>query len=195
MTDHSQPSYDRIRAKLSHIWYEETHAFQPRFLLLALLLRLIPRYSGMRLRTRLLRAFGLQIGHGTVILGTLHLHGAGRIQQRLRIGTHVTLNTDCFFDLNAPISIGDHVAIGHEVMILTSSHQIASALHRAGNVTMAGVKIEDGAWIGARCIILPGVTIGSGSVVAAGAVVSKDVAPNTLVGGVPAKHIRELDTD
>ncbi|WP_129631026.1 acyltransferase [Candidatus Oscillochloris fontis] len=193
MTRIAMLDYHQLRAKLGHIVYEETYAFQPRFLLLALILRFIPRYSGMRLRTRLLRAFGIQIGHGTIILGTPHMHGTGKIHQRLRIGGHVTLNTDCFFDLNAPITIGNHVAIGHEVMFLTSSHQIEFPHHRAGNVTTAGVTIEDGAWIGSRCIILPGITIGTGSVVAAGAVVTKDVPPNTLMGGVPAKRIRELD--
>ncbi len=193
MTEGVKQNYHHLRRRLGHIAYEETYAFQPRFLILNLILRLIPRYSGMRVRTHLLRMFGIAVGHGTIILGPPHMHGAGNIRQRLRIGTDVTLNTDCIFDLNAPITIGNHVALGHEVLILTSSHQIASAIHRAGDVTTAGVKIEDGAWIGSRAILLPGVTIGAGSVVAAGAVVTKDVAPNTLVGGVPAKLIRELD--
>ncbi|NTU65300.1 MAG: hypothetical protein HGB05_18340 [Chloroflexi bacterium] len=64
---------------------------------------------------------------------------------------------------------------------------------RAGATFSAPVTIQDGTWLGARCIVLPGVTVGRGSVVGAGSVVTKDVPPNTLVGGVPAKVIRSIN--
>jgi maltose O-acetyltransferase len=179
--------------KLKSVLHEETNALQPRFLLADLIMRLIPRYTGARIRTYILRAAGLQIGHGTFIMGRPRMYGSGNIRQHLRIGEKVVLNTDCFFDLNAPITIGNHVGIGHEVMLLTTSHEIGETFHRTGTVTYAPITIEDGVWIGSRSTVLPGVTIGAGSIVGSGAVVTKDVPPNTLVGGVPAKVIRSIN--
>jgi maltose O-acetyltransferase len=82
--------------------------------------------------------------------------------------------------------------LGHEVMLMTSSHEIGSDEHRAGPLYTAPITIKDGVWIGSRSVVLPGVTVGAGSVVAAGAIVTKDVPPHTLVGGVPARIIREI---
>ena len=81
------------------------------------------------------------------------------------------------------------------VIIITDDHEIGPPWHRCGDRVARPVVIEDGVWIGARVTLLPGVTIGRGSVVAAGAVVNKDVPPNTLVGGVPARILRTLPGD
>ncbi|NTU77964.1 MAG: acyltransferase [Chloroflexales bacterium] len=78
-------------------------------------------------------------------------------------------------------------------MILTSSHEIGPREHRAGEVMRAAVLIGDGAWLGPRSIILPGVTIGPGAIVTAGALVNKNVPPHTRVAGAPAKVVEELD--
>jgi maltose O-acetyltransferase len=78
-------------------------------------------------------------------------------------------------------------------MLLTSSHHIGNQIHRAGPLTTAPVIIENGTWIGARSVVLPGVTVGAGSVVASGAIVTRNVPPNTLVGGVPARVLRTID--
>lgn len=179
-------------AKLRRIIGEEIGAWQPRLIIMNSLIRLLPRYTAARLRPRLLRLAGISIGHGTIIMGPLRLHGYGAIHRRLRIGQHCVINADCFFDLNDCITIADHVGIGHEVMILTASHTMGAADHRAGPLTTAPVAIESGAWIGARALLLPGIKVGAGSVIAAGSVVTRDVPPNTLVGGVPAKPIRHL---
>ncbi|MCS6887615.1 MAG: acyltransferase [Chloroflexus sp.] len=179
-------------AKLRRIMHEEVGAWQPRLFMIDGLIRLLPRYTAARLRPRLLRLAGIAIGHGTVVMGPLRLHGYGPIHRRLRIGAHCAINTDCFFDLNDCITIADHVGIGHEVMILTASHQMGDAGHRVGPLITAPVVIEAGAWIGARALLLPGIRIGAGSVVAAGSVVTRTVPANTLVGGVPAKPIRTL---
>jgi maltose O-acetyltransferase len=96
------------------------------------------------------------------------------------------------FDLGAEIRIGSHVSIGHDVLVLTISHQIGSSRHRALTPFAKPVDIGSGAWIGSRSTILPGVTIGSGAIVAAGSVVHHDVAPNTMVAGVPARAIKAL---
>jgi maltose O-acetyltransferase len=162
-------------------------------MLASLVISLLPPYVLPRLRTRLLRAAGLQVGKSTLVMGMPRIHGSGDISGRLTIGELGMINIGCFFDLNAPIQIGDHVSLGHEVLILTATHKIGSAMHRAGPLLARPVRIEDGVWLGARSVVLPGVTIGAGSIVAAGAVVARDVPPNTLVGGVPARPLRQLD--
>jgi acetyltransferase-like isoleucine patch superfamily enzyme len=83
--------------------------------------------------------------------------------------------------------------IGQEVSIITAGHQIAGPFYRAGTLRPAAVRIGGGVWIGARATILPGVNVGPGTVVAAGAVVAHDVPANVLVGGVPARVLRSLD--
>jgi maltose O-acetyltransferase len=181
-----------LATKMGIVLREEVGSLHPRFILINLITSLIPHYVGTRLRRRILKLAGINIGRGAIIMGTPRMHGFGDIRRRLHIGDHVVINVDCFFDLSAPIKIGNHVALGHEVMIMTSSHQIGNDWHRAGLLYTAPVTIEGGAWIGSRSIILPGVTVGEGSVVGAGAVVTKDVPPHTLVGGVPAKVIRAI---
>jgi maltose O-acetyltransferase len=182
-----------LRAKIGAVLREETGSFHPRFLLINLITGFIPHYVGIRIRRRILNLAGINIGHGTIIMGTPRMHGFGDIRRRLHIGEHVVINVNCFFDLNAPIMIGDHAALGHEVMLMTSSHHIGDVEHRAGALYTAPVTIKEGAWVGSRSIVLPGITIGAGSVVGAGAMVTKDVPANVLVGGVPARVIRALD--
>lgn len=97
--------------------------------------------------------------------------------------------------MNVPggeLIIGDDVMMSPEVLVLTFNHNHANVdipMDRQG-FTYAKVVIEDDVWIGARVIILPGVTIGKGSIVGAGAVVTKDVPPYSIVGGVPAKVLK-----
>jgi maltose O-acetyltransferase len=124
--------------------------------------------------------------------GTPTITGGRDLYRKLTIGQGCWFNVDCFFDLGASINIGDHVAIGHQVMILTTSHEIGPPEQRAAALETRPVRIESGAWLGARCTILPGVTIGAGAIVAAGAVVSRDVSPNTMVVGIPARAIKSL---
>ena len=124
--------------------------------------------------------------------GTPQLIGGGKLQQKLSVGRQCLLSVEVFFDLAGPITLGNQVFIGPQVMLITGAHEIGEPARRLGRLSPQPIVIEDGAWLGARCTILPGVTIGAGAVVAAGAVVTKDVAPNTLVGGVPARAMRRL---
>jgi acetyltransferase-like isoleucine patch superfamily enzyme len=80
------------------------------------------------------------------------------------------------------------------VRILTSTHATDDPTRRAGRGIWTPTTIGDGVFIGSSATILPGLTIGSGSVIAAGAVVTENVPPNTLVGGIPARVIRDLST-
>jgi maltose O-acetyltransferase len=144
------------------------------------------------MRVYALRAAGFQIGHGCVMWGLPTITGGAQLYTNLTIGRNCVFNVGCFFDLGAPIGIGDQVAVGHQVMLLTNSHELGPRSYRAGPLFSKPITIEDGAWLGARSVVLPGVSIGTGAVVAAGAVVAKNVAPNTIVGGVPAQVIRSL---
>jgi acetyltransferase-like isoleucine patch superfamily enzyme len=107
---------------------------------------------------------------------------------KLRIGDRVFLNTGVFVSCVHEITIGNDVAIANDAYLTDSdSHGVEGR-----KVREAPIRIGDGAWIGARAIILPGVTIGARALVAAGAVVTRDVPNDTLVGGNPARVIREL---
>jgi maltose O-acetyltransferase len=108
------------------------------------------------------------------------------------IGENTTIGNDAFFDAREGISIGASVNIAAEVRIYTREHDIDDPYFAEKG---APVVIEDYAYIGTRVTILPGVTIGRGAVVASGAVVSRNVTQYMLVGGVPAKPIRERSRD
>lgn len=110
--------------------------------------------------------------------------------KNLTIGRHVFLNSGCKFQDQGGITIGDGTQIGHNVVLATLNHCLDPA-HRK-DVIPAPVHIGRDVWIGANAVILPGVTIGDGAVIAAGAVVTKDVPENTVAGGVPAKVIKSV---
>ncbi len=112
---------------------------------------------------------------------------------RLTVGEGTTINSPCLIDLNASVTIGRRVGMGHHTVIVTSAHDIGGPKERRGPIRPAPVKIGDGVWIGARSTILSGVTIGNGAVIAAGALVTRDVPSHTVVAGLPAKVVRELD--
>ena len=109
----------------------------------------------------------------------------------IHVGESVFINAGCRFQDQGGIYIDDGALIGHNVVIATLNHSL-KASERA-NMIPAPVRIGKNAWIGSSSTVLPGVTIGEGAVVAAGAVVTKDVDPFTVVGGVPAKPIRTVE--
>lgn len=125
---------------------------------------------------------GYQIGNGS----TIHTHAIFYALGGLRIGEDTIIGEKATLDTRGNLVIGDHVDIASDVMIYTSQHDIQSPTFSAVN---AKVTIEDYVFIGPRSIILPGVTVGKGAVIGAGAVVTKNVEPFTVVGGIPAKVI------
>jgi len=109
-----------------------------------------------------------------------------------RVGRNVFINQGCTLMDVGGIDIGDDVLIGPNVSLITAGHPLEPALRRTG-VTAAPITVGRNVWIGAGAIVLQGVTIGDDAVVAAGSVVSRDVAPATLVAGAPARVVRALD--
>jgi acetyltransferase-like isoleucine patch superfamily enzyme len=156
------------------------------------LARVLPQFCFNRLRTALIRAANVQIGEGSLLMGDVILSGSGDWSALLSVGKETYITGPLRIDLGGAVRIGNGVNIGHDCLLLTVDHNIGPAWRRAGALTYAPIVIEDGAWLASRVTILPGVTIGSGSIVAAGSVVTSPVAPNTLVGGVPAKLLRKL---
>jgi len=125
------------------------------------------------------------IGHNTIL--------KGYYKNKMLIGSDCWIGQDCFFHSAGGISIGRGVGIGPKVSILTSQHRPET---KTGPVLFSGVEfqgvvLEDGCDIGVNSTILPGVTIGEGAIIAAGAVVNKDVPAYEVWGGVPAKKIAE----
>ena len=108
------------------------------------------------------------------------------------IGKGTNVGYGCFFDAVAAISIGSKCAIANEVCFVTSTHEVGGPEARAGERLARPVRIGNGCWIGARAIILPGVSIGNGCIIGAGAVVTRDCEANSLYAGVPAKFIKRL---
>jgi maltose O-acetyltransferase len=148
------------------------------------------RVSG-RLRAMLLRWNGAKVGKKCFVRGGLLIQESFA----LTLGDEVFINAGCCFDLTEPITLEDRVQLGFQVTLITGGHEIGTHESRAGNHLARPIRIQSGAWIGARAVLLPGVTIGAGAVVAAGAVVTRDVPPDTLVAGVPARALRELESN
>ncbi len=120
---------------------------------------------------------------------------------RVTIGEGTRINGPMHARGNGELVIGNYCAIGHQLKVITSNHNIGlvclhSALNKKLGVTnldtkVDGIKIGNNVWIGDCCIILPNVTIGDGAILGAGSVVTKDVAPFTIVAGNPAREIRK----
>lgn len=110
--------------------------------------------------------------------------------RHIRLGQRVFINHGCsFLDLGG-ITVEDDVLIGPKVNLITENHPIDPAQRKS--LDLKSILIKRNAWIGAGATILPGVTVGEDAIVAAGAVVHKDVEAGTIVGGVPAKLIRRI---
>lgn len=181
-----------MRSKLQSLLSEETNGFNFRWQLARLFMLPIPRNTGGRLRSLLMREFGFQVGRGTMIWDTPQLFGGKNLHKNISIGNFCLISIGSYWDLAAPIQLGNLVGISPETMLITGMHDIRNPKNRVGQMKAHPVTICDGAWLGSRCIVLPGVTVGEGAIVGAGAVVTKDVPPHTLVAGVPALFVREL---
>jgi maltose O-acetyltransferase len=140
---------------------------------------LIPSHH---LRRFFYRLAGMQIGSGS----TIHMWARFFDPRHIILGSDTIIGDHAFLDGRDKLEIGNHVDIASEVLIYNSEHDINSADFRA---TTAPVHISDYVFIGPRAVIMPGVTIGRGAIVAGGAVVTRDVPDFHIVGGIPAKVI------
>lgn len=143
----------------------------------------MPYFIGRWWRLFLLRRFG------TKDQGHISVYPTVRVWApwNLELGSYVAIDDQVNLYSAAKITIGTKVAISREAFICTASHDISKANRP---LVTAPITICDGVWIGARATILPGVTIGEGAIVAAGAVVTRDVEPWSVVGGNPARFIK-----
>jgi maltose O-acetyltransferase len=132
---------------------------------------------------------GIRIGNNTEIWTGVRFTGGA--MDKISIGNHCTIPHYTFFVAGDSIAIGNNVVFGHGVELYTSDHDPDDPNFSRRD---APIKIQDNVWIGSSAIILKGVTIGEGAVIAAGAVVTRDVDAFTIVGGNPAKLIRERGT-
>ncbi len=138
------------------------------------------------IRNLLSQITGSAIAESTTVFTPLYINYG----KNTTIGKNVFINFDCvFLDLGG-IIIEDDVLIAPKVSLLTEGHPIEAENRQS--LTVAPIHIKKNAWIGANATILPGITIGENAVVAAGSVVSKDVPDNTVVGGIPAKIIKNI---
>ena len=135
------------------------------------------------------RVVGIRIGDQTALMMGLHIQTRGRPQSGrpgIEIGNHTVVNANCHLDGRGGLLVGDNVSISQGVWILTDEHDVNDPDFPE---IFAPVRIEDYVFIGSKAMVLPGVTIGRGAVVGAGAVVTKDVPALAIVGGVPASSI------
>lgn len=138
------------------------------------------------MRERLSEIIDKQIDMSTTIFVPFYTN----FGRHIRLGKNVFINHACtFLDLGG-ITIGDDVQIGPKVNLITENHPVDPEKRKY--LDLKSIVIKRNAWIGAAATILPGVTIGENSIVAAGAVVNKDVPDNRIVGGIPAKIIRAV---
>jgi len=139
-----------------------------------------------QIRERLSEIIGTELDTTTIVFAPFYTN-FGRFTQ---IGRNVFINHACSFLDMGGITIEDHVLLGPKVNLITENHPLDPADRRS--LICKPIVIKRNAWIGAAATILPGVTVGENAVVAAGAVVAKDVPANTIVGGVPAKIIKAI---
>jgi acetyltransferase-like isoleucine patch superfamily enzyme len=152
-----------------------------------LLVQLNDSSDPAQIRSLLSQITGSEIDESVAVFTPLYINYG----KNTTIGKNVFINFDCvFLDLGG-ITIEDNVLIAPKVSLLSEGHPLSTVERQS--LVPGPIHIKKNAWIGAGATILPGVTIGENAVVAAGAVVSKDVPANTIVGGVPAKAIKTIE--
>lgn len=164
----------KVKNRISNIFLE----------LIVFILHLSGHIPSHTIRKFIYRLFGIKIGNGS----TIHMYARFYDPRNIEIGEDSIVGEFAVLDGRDKLKIGNHVAIASEVMIYNSEHDINDKEFKA---ITDKVIIEDYVFIGPRAIILPGVTVGKGAIIAAAAVVTKDVPPFAIVAGVPAKIIGE----
>jgi len=152
----------------------------------ALLARYNRTGSGDPARVEILDELFGRVGPGTAIEPPFHCDYGSNIV----VGERFYANAGCVFLDCASVTIGDRVKLGPLVQLLAVSHPLDRSVRATGLEYGEPISIGDDAWLGGGAIVLPGVTIGAGAVVGAGSVVTRDVEPDTVVAGNPARPVR-----
>ena len=140
-------------------------------------------------RLEIIQELFLEIGNDCTIYPGFHCDNG----KHIKIGNHAFINYNVSIMDRGMVTIGDNILLVPNVVITTSNHPFDLRMRRDSIGIASPITIGNDVWIGANAVILPGVTIGNNVVVAAGAVVTKSVPDNTLVAGVPAQKIRDLE--
>ncbi|NHQ88507.1 acyltransferase [Iodobacter sp. HSC-16F04] len=155
------------------------------------LMGLIPISQFFSLKRVLANICGIKLSNTTRLSHNIKIFGGGQID--IGADTWVGINTKFYIPFGAFIRIGDFCDIAPDVIFQTGTHDIGFSHRRAGNGNISSICIGNGTWVGIRALILPGVKIGNGCIVAAGAVVIAGEYPdNVLLAGVPARIIKSL---
>ena len=137
-------------------------------------------------RDMLSEVFGYQVPQSLRVFPTFYTD----FGKNIVVGEHVFINACCHFQDHGGVTIGDGCQIGHNVVFATLNHGLAPEKRKSP--CPAPIVLGRNGWVGSNATILQGVTIGDNAIIAAGAVVTKNVAANTIVGGVPAKFIKSI---
>jgi len=148
----------------------------------------LPNYALCSTRAWLYRAGGCHLSRRVTLQGRLLMLGSGPPATRLHVGSGSIIAPLVVLGLDSDVRIGRNVSVGPGTAFHTATHAIGFGSRRMQLPVIAQpIVVEDGVWLGANCVVLPGVTVGRGSIVAAGAVVAQDVPPNTFSEGNPAR--------
>lgn len=173
-------------SKFDNSWYDPGRGFLIRTLwhfINALFLQ-SPLNPSSRLKVIVLRFYGAQIGQGVNLKPGINV----KYPWYLEVGDHAWIGENAWLDSLAPIKIGAHACISQGVYCCTGNHDWSDPTFA---LVVKPIVIENGAWVGARAVILPGVTIASHSVVAAGSVLAKSTEPYTIYAGNPAVAVKK----
>lgn len=143
-------------------------------------------HTAEELRTLMSELVGYEVDEGFGLFPPIY----SDFGRNIKLGRNVFINSGCCFQDQGGIELGDGCMIGHQVVIATLNHDLMP--ERRASMIPAKVTLGRNVWVGAHATILPGVTIGDNSVVAAGAVVTKDVPANCVAAGVPASVVKRL---
>lgn len=167
-------------------WYDPGRGFLVRTLwhLVNAIFLQSPLNPSSRLKAFVLRLFGAKIGRGVVLKPSISV----KYPWNLAIGDFSWIGENAWLDSLAPIKIGSNVCISQGTYFCTGNHDWSDP---AFGLVVKPITIEDGAWVGARATVLPGVTVKSHSVVAAGSVIAKDTEPYMIYAGNPATKVKE----
>ena len=182
---------EKLDAGLEYdMWDEAVGARKKRALSLCFQLEQTDPTDGAARLALIRELFGSVGSHPTVYPG-FHCDDG----RNIHAGNALLINFNVEILDRAPVRMGSNVMIGPGTLITTVGHPLSPKGRRAHLSQAKPITIGDDVWIGGNVTVLPGVTIGSNAVIAAGAVVTSDVPPNTLYGGIPAKKLRDLEND